>query len=94
MMRWIVVICVAVLLIIAGCVEVSARKTRIEEIERAILLPCPVCGQTPHLGYCCGEYMIQGDDPKCPCCGTAFSEMHTDPRTMIDAWNRRAEDGK
>lgn len=93
MTGWIIAGIVVLLLIIASCMEVSARWSRIEEVERAILLPCPVCGETPHLGYCCGEYMIQGDNPKCPCCGIAFSEMHTDPRLMIDAWNRRAEDG-
>ena len=33
MMRWIVVICVAVLLIIAACMEVTARCSRHEEKE-------------------------------------------------------------
>ena len=95
-MRWIVVICVAVLLIIAACMEVTARESRKEELkairefEVAHLAPCPVCGQTPHLGYCCGEYFIHGNDPKCPCCGIAFSEMHSDPAMEIDAWNRKA----
>lgn len=89
MMRWIVIGIVAVAVIIAACMEVSARQSRKEEIEEALLAPCPVCGQTPHLGYCCGEYFVYGDNPKCPCCGgTNFCEMHSNLRQEIEAWNR------
>ena len=90
MMRWIVVICVAVILIIASCMKVSGRCARQEEIEPDALAPCPVCGQTPRLEYCCGEYFVCGNDPKCPCCGIAFSEIHSDPAIEINAWNRKA----
>lgn len=58
------------------------------------LLPCPRCGVPPHLGYCCGEYLIAGDDPGCPYCGNAFVEMHSSELMEIRAWNRRADDGK
>lgn len=58
------------------------------------LKPCPVCHKVPHLGYCCGEYYVSGDDRDCPGCGTAFTEMHSSPELEIEAWNRRAENGK
>lgn len=88
-MRWIVVICVAVLLIIAACMKVSGRCARQEEIEPDALATCPVCGQTPHLGYCCSAYIVYGDNPRCPCCGgTNFLAMYSDPRQEIEAWNR------
>ena len=88
-MRWIVVICAAVILIIASCMKVSGRCARQEEIELEALAPCPVCGQTPHLGYCCGEYIVYGDNPRCPCCGrTNFLAMYSNPQQEIEAWNR------
>lgn len=94
-MRWIVIGIVAVAVIIAACMEVSARESRKEELKKirefevAHLAPCPVCGQTPNLGYCCGEYFVYGDNPTCHCCGgTNFCEMHSDPRLEIEAWNR------
>ena len=62
--------------------------------EQEALKPCPVCHKVPKLGYCCGEYFVAGEDPDCPGCGTAFTEMHSSPQLEIDAWNRRAEDGK
>ena len=58
------------------------------------LKPCPRCGGTPHLGFCCGEYLIYGDYPDCPICGDEFTEMHSNKELEIEAWNRRAEDGK
>lgn len=89
MMRWIVVICAAVILIIASCMKVSGRCARQEEIELEALAPCPVCGQTPRLEYCCGEYFVCGGHPWCRCCsGTEFCEMHSDPRLEVEAWNR------
>lgn len=60
------------------------------EIE---LKPCPRCGVSPHMGYCCGEYMIYGDDPNCPYCGNAFTEMHSNELDEIRAWNRRVSYG-
>ena len=78
----------------AGCFKMAGDCSRQEEKEdHRRLKRCPKCRKPPHLGYCCGEYFISGDDPNCPYCGTAFSEMHSDPRMEIDAWNRRVEDG-
>lgn len=95
MTGWIIAGCVAVLLIIAACMEVSARESRKEELkairefEVVHLAPCPVCGQTPHLGYCCSANIVYGDNPRCPCCGgTNFLAMHSDPRLEVEAWNR------
>lgn len=51
--------------------------------------PCPVCGAVPHLGYCCGEYMVYCDDPHCPVGGNSFTEMHSSEAMEIEAWNRR-----
>ena len=46
MMRWIVAICVAVLLIIASCMKVSGRCARQEyEIEYHTPRHCENCGQ-------------------------------------------------
>ena len=90
----IVLIIVAILVAVAS-VEMSTRWSRQEEKEgRRILKPCPQCGKPPHLGYCCGEYFIYGDDPDCPFCGTAFVEMHSSIDPEIEAWNRRAEHAK
>lgn len=80
-------------LAIAGCIAMSTKWSRQEEREERRLMPCPRCGVPPQLGYACGEYFISGDDPNCSYCGTAFSEMHSDPRMEIDAWNRRVDDG-
>lgn len=91
MTGWIIAGCVAVVLVIVASVEVSTRWSRQEEKEdRRRLRPCPRCRKPPHLGYCCGEYFISGDDPNCPYCGTAFSEMHSSIDMEINAWNRRA----
>lgn len=35
----------------------------------AELKPCPVCGISPRIGYCCAEYFVAGEDPLCPVCG-------------------------
>ena len=58
------------------------------------LKPCPRCGVPPRIGYCCGEYLVAGDDPTCPYCGDAFAEMHANKDMEIEAWNRRANDVK
>ena len=57
------------------------------------LKPCPACGVPPRIGYCCGEYLIYGGNPKCPYCGDAFTEMHSSKQAEIKAWNRRVDDG-
>lgn len=54
---------------------------------------CPQCGVVPYIGYACGEYLVIGNDD-CPCCGIDFTEMHSNENLEIEAWNRRAEDGK
>lgn len=54
------------------------------------MLPCPECGEVPQIGYCCGEYFVYGEDPKCPYCGHAFTEMHSSELLEIEAWNERA----
>lgn len=59
-------------------------------IEGQELKPCPCCGLTPRIGYACGEHFIVGQVKDCPVCGD-FSEMHTDEREEIKAWNRTAE---
>ena len=95
MTGWIIAGIVVAVLIITACMMMSGRESRkealkaIREFEELHLAPCPVCGQTPHLGYCCGEYVVYGDNPKCPCCGgTNFLAMHSDPRLEVEAWNR------
>ena len=54
-----------------------------------VLKECPVCKKIPHIGYCCGEYMVYCNDEKCPIGGTSFTEMHTDSELEIKAWNER-----
>lgn len=93
MTELIIVVLVIVVLGAIASVQMSTCWSRHEEREdRRRLKACPKCGKPPHLDYCCGEYFIHGDDPDCPYCGTAFTEMHSDPRMEIDAWNRRVED--
>lgn len=53
------------------------------------LRKCPVCGQEPVLGYACGEYFVYGKDDSCIGCGNRYTEMHTDPAAMIEAWKVR-----
>ena len=60
----------------------------------AELKPCPVCKEIPTLSYCCGEWMVYCDDQGCPIGGSKFTEMHTNKELEIEAWNRRAGDGK
>lgn len=60
----------------------------------AELKNCPFCGVPPYVGYCCGEYMIFGDNPDCPYCGDSFTEMHSSEEMEIEAWNRRSEDAE
>ena len=91
MIGWIIAGIILLLLIVAALMELTGRLSRQE--EREMLARCPWCGVSPQLGYACGEYFIHGNDPDCPYCGTAFTEMHSDPRMEIDSWNRRAEDG-
>ena len=57
------------------------------------LKSCPVCGYPPKIGYACGEYFIVGTVEGCPCCDN-FTEMHSSEKSEIEAWDRRAEDGK
>ena len=74
-----------------ACIAMAWDLSR-EEETAMVLKPCPVCHKVPHLGYCCGEYYVSGDDPDCPGCGTAFTEMHSSPELEIEVWNRRAEE--
>ena len=55
------------------------------------LKPCPVCGTPPHIGYCCAEYFVAGEDPLCPVCGNAFTEMHSSEEAEVMAWNKRVD---
>ena len=81
------------LAVVLACCRLAGDLSRQEE-KMVRLKPCPVCGKIPKLGYCCGEYFVAGEDPDCLGCGVAFTEMHSSPELEIDAWNRRAEDGK
>lgn len=58
------------------------------------LKPCPICRVPPRIGYACGEYFISGQNPACPICGDAFSEMHTCMHMEIEAWNSWAAENK
>ena len=92
----IIIICTVVFggsaLALLACCMMAGRCSR-EEEKAMVLKPCPVCHKVPHLCYCCGEYYVSGDDPDCPGCGTAFTEMHSSSELEIEAWNRRAENG-
>ena len=86
------VVFVGTVIAVWACIVMAGRCSRAEEKAKQ-LKPCPVCHKVPHLGYCCGEYYVSGDDRDCPGCGTAFTEMHSSPELEIEAWNRRGEDG-
>ena len=94
-MMWLIIALVVVaMLSVVASIEMSTRLSRREEREdHRKLKPCPRCRKSPRLGYCCGEYFIYGDDPDCPYCGTAFTDMHSSIDMEIDAWNRRTKDG-
>lgn len=57
---------------------------------KAELEACPVCKKRPRVRYCCGEYFVSSEDGDCPCCGTAFTEMHSSRKQEVAAWNQRA----
>ena len=90
----VVIIVTAILLVamVFACCKVSGDCSRQEEQEYW-LRPCPRCKKRPRLSYCRGKYFVAGDDPDCPYCGTAFTEMHASPKLEVDAWNRRVRNG-
>lgn len=69
----------------------TQSETASNELE---LLPCPRCCVPPRIGYACGEHFISSQNPACPICGEAFTEMHTNEAEEIKAWNRRATNGR
>lgn len=91
-MGYIIALIVIAVLVAIACCKVSGDCARQEEREALQLRLCPQCRRVPRLGYCCGEYFVAGEDPDCPCCGTAFTEMHSTPKLEVDAWNRRAKE--
>ena len=58
----------------------------------AELKPCPQCGETPTIGYACGEWFVLPlSKPIDTCVCSSFAEMHATEEQEIEAWNRRAE---
>lgn len=53
--------------------------------------PCPQCGETPTIGYACGEWFVFVTKKNYNCLCGAFSEMHATKEQEIEAWNRRAD---
>lgn len=52
------------------------------------LKPCPFCGEGIVTVY--GDYMIQ-----CQICKTIFVQPQSEkPKSMLEVWDRRKEDGK
>jgi hypothetical protein len=64
-------------------------------MEKTELKPCPECGEVPEIGYCCGEYFIYHPSKVVGMCFCAsFTEMHSSEHLEIEAWNRRAANGR
>lgn len=56
------------------------------------LKPCSQCGETPILGYACGEYFILSLSKAIgTCVCSSFNEMHSSEEQEIDCWNRRVD---
>ncbi len=58
----------------------------------AEIKPCPKCGETPIVGYACGEFFIMPlSQPlfMCPC--SSFISMHSSEEREIDEWNEYVE---
>ena len=53
------------------------------------LMPCPQCGETPILGYVCGEYFIMPlSKPVGVCFCGCFNEMHSNEDYEAEVWNK------
>lgn len=56
------------------------------------LKPCPQCGETPILGYVCGEYFILSlSKPVGTCFCGCFCEMHSSEEREAEVWNEAVE---
>lgn len=56
------------------------------------LKPCPQCGETPILGYVCGEYFIMSlSKPVGVCFCGCFCEMHSSEELQAKVWNQAVE---
>lgn len=56
------------------------------------LIPCPQCGETPTIGYACGEFFIRTSKPVGACFCGSFTEMHSCPGREAEAWNSHAQE--
>ena len=60
--------------------------------EKVKLDACPLCGQTPLLGYACGEYFIMPLKEIVGCCVcSSFTEMHSNEELEAERWNKFCE---
>lgn len=60
--------------------------------EKVELDDCPLCGQTPLLGYACGEYFIMPLKEIVGCCVcSSFTEMHSSEELEAERWNKFCE---
>ena len=58
----------------------------------AELKPCPFCGGKPYIGRCFGSSQRNRYSVKCRC--GVLTQFFDRRYKAIEAWNRRAEDGK
>lgn len=58
----------------------------------ANIKPCPKCGETPIVGYACGDYFIMPlSKPLFTCVCSSFNEMHASEEREIEEWNKYVE---
>ena len=61
------------------------------------LKPCPFCGETEYIDYGINTGTLTGFDyVQCQNCGAEIHSLHKRGKVIaaIDAWNRRADNGK
>ena len=56
--------------------------------DKKSIKPCPLCNETPEIGYVCGEYFVL---PIGSCVCGKFNEMHSSEEQEIEAWNNHVE---
>lgn len=58
----------------------------------AEIKPCPQCGETPIVGYACGDYFIMPlSKPLFMCACSSFVPMHASEEREIEEWNKYVE---
>lgn len=51
------------------------------------LCKCPICNETPKIGYVFGEYFVCCEDMTCPCGGNDYKFFSSSEDIVVEKWN-------